>query len=200
MWRSNTRLLFILAACPLAAQISVTCPAPGNLATVSVTDSTHPIIYIRIEPAPDGHTIPATFPAPGFDIATMQTAPVPSGATVTLATTPGKWLTYYFQNSPYIQGSAKPFDCIAGPPSNPTPTPSPTPTPGTPVVEPGAGMMLVGSVLGVDQAFVWVRRRDLTAAPVPGVTQCNDGDTWADDVNLCACVRKDTWKCLRWTQ
>jgi len=112
-------LLAFLLACPVFGQIQVSCPAPGTSATVTVVDPQHPNIFVRIEPAADGHTMPLKFPAPGFDIATMQAGPVQSGVSATLATTPGKWLAYYFQDSPYVQGSSKPFECISGPPTPP---------------------------------------------------------------------------------
>lgn len=230
------RLLFLLAY-PLAGQITATCTAPGTSATVTVVDAQHPSVYIRIEPAADGHTTPLTFPAPGFDIATMQVGPVQSGSAVTLTAAPGKWLAYYFQNSPYVQGAAKPFLCISGPPANPTPPPTPItgsagpqgppgpmgPTGATgaqgptgptgpagagqpgaawPGITSGLGIALAAVpgqpiIVGMDQFVLWVRRRDLTSAPTLGVG-CVDGDSWADTAAWCACVRKDTWRCVRW--
>ncbi len=143
-------LALLPLAFPLCAQLTVTCPAPGTVAILTWSDPAHPSVFARIEPNLDGRTTPHSFPAPGFEFATMQAGPTTTG-TATFPTKPGPWIAYYFQNSPYVESKAEPFQCEPGPPSPPTPTPTPTPTP-VPTPSPAASCTRVtvsGTEVGV---------------------------------------------------
>lgn len=109
---------------------SATCLPPGTVATVTWSDSLHPIVYVRVEPNPDGKSDGTVhpFPAPGFDIREDQIGPVASsiGTVQFVAMKPGPWLAYYIQSSPYMQMAAVQFTCQGPAPAPPSPPPVPS--------------------------------------------------------------------------
>ena len=134
------RLLFLLA-CPLLAQIATnvtaTCPAPGNVATVAWTAQTVSRVVARIGPA--GTSLwPLVLGIDGG----QSSALAPPDHSATFATTPGAAYFAYISAAelindgyPYTQPIT--FSCISAPPSPPTPTPSPPPSQGVTITVDG---------------------------------------------------------------
>lgn len=121
------KLALFLLAYPLFGQLSVSCPVPGTVATLTWSDPAHPSVILRVEDNPDGKTEAHSYAVSKATLHLVQSDIVATGGTVTLSTAPGPKLAYaispngqpYFQSSPAVV-----FQCIAGPPSPPTPGPA----------------------------------------------------------------------------
>ncbi len=148
------RWLIALLALPLFGQLTVSCPSPGNVATLTWSDPAHPSVILRVEDNPDNKTEAHPYAVAKATLHLVQSDIVATGGTVTLPTAPGPKLAYAVSpnGQPYFQSSpAKPFQCELGPPSPPTPTPTPTPTP-VPTPSPAASCTRVtvsGTEVGV---------------------------------------------------
>ena len=137
------KLALMLLATPIWAQLSVTCTSPT--ATLSwPADPAHPSLYARVQPGP---VLLERYEDQLKDGMVQQSTATFAGLK------PGPYVAYLMQDTPYWQGPAIPFSCIAAPPSPPPANPPPTSGQGVTIMLDGQTIGTIAGNMAVTIAF-----------------------------------------------